>query len=171
MKQFNLNEYLANPSRKIVTRDGKPVRIICTDAKGNAPIIGLVSYENSEAALNATKDGIINGVLDLFFTPEKETEEPIITCDNIPLNWSLGKLKAKKFDVSTLAPFNKVLTRNNLDDTWRPNFFGYINNEFQHRNISCFGFCWKYCIPYNEETQHLVGTKDDCPEYYKWWEE
>ena len=30
MKQFNLNEYLANPQRKIITRDGRPVRIIST---------------------------------------------------------------------------------------------------------------------------------------------
>ena len=27
------------------------------------------------------------------------------------------------------------------------------------------------CIPYNEETKHLLGTKEYCPEYYKWWEE
>lgn len=80
------------------------------------------------------------------------------------------KPNVERFDVNTLVPFNKVLVRNNLDDIWRPNFFGYINNE-NHKNISCFGFCWKYCIPYNEETKHLVGTKDDCPEYYKWWEE
>ena len=33
MKPFNLQEYLANPSRKVVTRDGRQVRIICTDAK------------------------------------------------------------------------------------------------------------------------------------------
>lgn len=170
MKQFNLDEYLKNPSRKIVTRDGKPVRIICTDAKSNAPIIVLVPYENSEVALNATKDGIINGDLDLFFTPENETEEYIITCDNIPLNWSCGKPKVDRFDVSTLVPFNKVLVRNSLDDKWKPNFFGYINNE-NHKNISCFGFCWKYCIPYNEETKHLAGTNEDCPKYYKWWEE
>ena len=81
------------------------------------------------------------------------------------------KPKVERFDVSTLAPFNKVLTRNSLNDIWRPNFFGYINNEFQDRNISCFGFYWKYCIPYNEETKHLVGTSEDCPEHYKWWEE
>ncbi len=83
---------------------------------------------------------------------------------------SWDKPKVERFDVSTLVPFNKVLVRNNLDDIWRPNFFGYINNE-NHKNISCFGFCWKYCIPYNEETKHLVGTSDDYPEYYKWWEE
>lgn len=37
--------------------------------------------------------------------------------------------------------------------------------------VYCSGEYFKVCIPYNEETKHLVGTKDDCPEYYKWWEE
>ena len=71
MKQFNLEEYLANPTKRVVTRDGRPVRIICTDAKGICPVVGLVAYENYELAFNAMKDGRINGVLDLFFAPEK----------------------------------------------------------------------------------------------------
>ena len=80
------------------------------------------------------------------------------------------KPKVEKFDVNTLQPFDKVLVRNYSTDEWKPNFFGYINNENPKTNF-CFGFCLKYCIPYNEETKHLVGTSDDCPEYYKWWEE
>ena len=71
MKQFNLKEYLANPNRKVVTGDGRNVRIICTDAKGICPVVGLVAYENNEVALNATEDGRIDGVLDLFFAPKK----------------------------------------------------------------------------------------------------
>ena len=46
MKEFNLTEYLKNPSQKVITRDGREVRIICTDAKGDEPIIALV-YNNS----------------------------------------------------------------------------------------------------------------------------
>lgn len=42
MKQFSLNEYLANPSRKVVTRDGHSVRIICTDANRFFPIVALI---------------------------------------------------------------------------------------------------------------------------------
>ena len=72
MKQFSLEEYLKNPSKKVVTRDGRKVRIICTDAKGNCPVVGLVDYENYEVALNVTKNGKIDGVLDLFFAPEKK---------------------------------------------------------------------------------------------------
>lgn len=80
------------------------------------------------------------------------------------------KPKLEKFDVNTLHPFDKVLVRNHPTDPWRTTIFGYII-EYPDKTIDCAGFCWKYCIPYNEETKHLVGTKDDCPEYYKWWEE
>lgn len=44
MKQFNLDEYLKNPNRKIVTRDGRAVRIICIDKKSDAwPIVALAT--------------------------------------------------------------------------------------------------------------------------------
>lgn len=42
MEKFNLDEYFANPSRKIVTRDGRKARILCTDARGSYPIIALI---------------------------------------------------------------------------------------------------------------------------------
>ena len=45
MKQFSLEEFLNNPSRKVVTRDGRPVRIVCTDAKRKYKVIGLVEEE------------------------------------------------------------------------------------------------------------------------------
>lgn len=79
MKQFNLEEYLANPSRKVVTRDGKNVRIVCTDLNDrfNRPIIGVVDYKEYENAYAYTEDGIWNqnysaDSLDLFFAPEKK---------------------------------------------------------------------------------------------------
>ena len=76
MKQFNLNEYLANPSRKVVTRNGRSVRIKCTDAKGGHPVIGLVDRGDYEAPKSFTKDGRLwdnteNNSNDLFFGPEK----------------------------------------------------------------------------------------------------
>ena len=77
MKQFNLNEYIANPSRKVVTRDGRPVRIVCTDAMSTHPVVALVrKNENTETMWNFTQDGTYvkgekNGI-DLFFAPEKK---------------------------------------------------------------------------------------------------
>ena len=77
MKQFNLEEYLANPSRKIITRDGRNARIICTDAKGKYPVIALIEIENNndEVISIFQKDGQFaqNDIYkeDLFFAPEK----------------------------------------------------------------------------------------------------
>ena len=77
MKQFNLKEYLANPSREVVTRSGHSVRIICTDARNNNyPIIALVSLKGgTEVVCAYTKNGTRLGdkinVDDLFFESEK----------------------------------------------------------------------------------------------------
>ena len=80
MKQFNLEEYLKNPSRKVVTRDGRSVRIRCTDRKSEEqPIVALVESltEDSEYVGTYRKDGrwSTSGCasdLDLFFAPEKK---------------------------------------------------------------------------------------------------
>ena len=77
------------------------------------------------------------------------------------------KPKKEKFDVNTLQPFDKVLLRTNERNIWEPDFFGYKDGNW----IMCVTTGNVECIPYNEETKHLVGTKEDCPEYYKWWEE
>ena len=78
MKPFNLEEYLANPNKKVVTRDGRTVeRILCTDAVGNYPIVALVkTYDGtSDRAIMYTKEGMyINGQTngyDLFFASER----------------------------------------------------------------------------------------------------
>ena len=77
MKEFNLNEYLKNPSQKVVTRDGREVRIICTDAKNDEPIIALVynKIRDEENVYTYNKDGYFyknnDSCLDLFFAPIK----------------------------------------------------------------------------------------------------
>ena len=77
MKEFNLEEYLKNPDREVVTRDGRKVRIICTDRKGDTPIIALVNDANDgqEYGYAFYSDGKFfrDGVeeLDLFFAPTK----------------------------------------------------------------------------------------------------
>ena len=78
MKEFNLNEFLKDPSKKVVTRDGREVRIICTDAKGDEPIIALVYNNNrdEENVYTYNRDGSFYGdnydCLDLFFAPVKK---------------------------------------------------------------------------------------------------
>ena len=77
MKQFNLEEYLKNPSRKVVTRDGSKVRIICTDKNGDCPIVALITTLDGVAEETVTykENGKFFGDTsyryDLFFAPEK----------------------------------------------------------------------------------------------------
>ena len=75
MEKFSLEEYLKNPSRKVVTRDGKRVRIVCTDRLSIYPVIGLVNTDEEEEVLFYTDNGNIFATItseyDLFFTPEK----------------------------------------------------------------------------------------------------
>ena len=78
MRPFNLDEYLKNPSRKIITRSGRKIkRVLCTDARGPYPVIVLIERPDviADEAHSYTKDGkFCSGEthpFDLFFTPER----------------------------------------------------------------------------------------------------
>ena len=75
MKQFSLEEYLKNPSKRVVTRDGRNVRIICTDHDNiSYPIVGAI--KGYDFPFCFSEDGCVVGskctdANDLFFAPEK----------------------------------------------------------------------------------------------------
>ena len=79
MKEFSLEEYLKNPEREVVTRDGQNARIICTDRKdANYPIVALIKRKSieEESIFHYTKEGKMHTYdglsdADLFFAPEK----------------------------------------------------------------------------------------------------
>ena len=78
MKPFNLKEYLKNPNRKIVTRDGVAVRIICTDFDREYPIVGAIKEHTFPTLF--TEKGCYNSdgtssPCDLFFAPEKKEKK------------------------------------------------------------------------------------------------
>ena len=83
--------------------------------------------------------------------------------------------KKEKFDPKTLKPFDNVLVRDNCESEWQCDLFSYITDDsegfpyrFPYRCVVC---SYRYCIPYNDETKHLVGTSDEAPEYYRYWED
>ena len=89
-------------------------------------------------------------------------------------DWSKFKVPIKKFDPKDFKPFDKVLLREGYGFKWYPTFLENILKEPSGKYSAVeliIGYKWDMCIPYNDETKHLVGTTDDCPEYYKWWEE
>ena len=80
------------------------------------------------------------------------------------------KPKKERFDPKTLQPFDKVLVKDDYE-IWQVEFFSHISQREPEGWCQCSGDRYYFCIPYNEETKHLVGTQEDCPEYYKWWED
>lgn len=79
------------------------------------------------------------------------------------------ELVHNKFDIPTLKPFeSKVLVRDYDNQIWIPTFWGkYLEDDSNCRYLTTNG-CYKYCIPY-EGNEHLLGTTNDCDEYYKTW--
>ena len=78
--------------------------------------------------------------------------------------------KKEKFDPKTLNPFDRVLVRNYKTTKWRCDHFSYFDGDNYN---PCIASCCSYtfCIPYNDDTKHLLGTTDEAPEYYKYWED
>ena len=79
-------------------------------------------------------------------------------------------LKKNKFNPATLKPFDRVLVRDNKGEFWCCDLFSNIKKGETDYPYLCVGGTFEYCIPYNDETKHLVGTTDEAPEYYRYWE-
>ena len=75
MKQFNLEEYLKDPSKKIVTRDGRAVKIYCTDYIDKCCLFVIGKIEGNAYSYSFREDGRFldhkETDNDLFFVPEK----------------------------------------------------------------------------------------------------
>ena len=110
---------------------------------------------------SATPDGrylyCFNGECILF--PSKEQRD-----------WSKFNPKKPKFDPKTLQPYMKVLVCNCDGDIWRCSIFSHIYGKDNLPSV-CNGIGYKYCIPYNDDTKHLVGTNEEAPECYRYWED
>ena len=88
-------------------------------------------------------------------------------------NWDTTNYRIKpkeKFDPKTLKPFDKVLVRNTHFQTWCCNLFSNIDNRGEYPYI-CMSSAYNMVIPYDKNTEHLVGTADDVPDYYRYWED
>ena len=132
------------------------------------PITAKAYNKNKNSMKNAcfTKDGAYmldyDGECVLF--PSKDQRD----WSKFERFWD--KPKAERFDPKTLQPFDKVLAKDGFSSKWTCSFFSHMDNDVSFP-VYCSGGYFKVCIPYNEETKHLVGTSDDCPEYYKWWKD
>ena len=82
----------------------------------------------------------------------------------------LRRLIKHKFDPKTLQPFDKVLVRDYNTEKWECDFFSHTieSGVYKYATIKCV---FRQCIPYNDDTKHLVCTTEEAPEFYRYWEE
>lgn len=114
----------------------------------------------------------INSGTDVIIDIEGNRYILLSSCEETYLNFKYQdnyELVSDKFDITTLKPFDKVLVRDDNDENWAINWYGYYNKE--DNTFRCIGNCdigWEQCVPY-EGNEHLLGTTNDCDEYYKNW--
>ena len=122
------------------------------------PIIVTTDTGNAECF---TADGKMHTYNDecLLF-PSKEQRD-----------WSKFKPKKPKFDLKTLKPFDKVLVRDTNSQKWKIQLFSNIVELDIDYKYLCLTNPYRYCIPYNDDTKHLVWTNEEAPEFYRYWED
>ena len=84
-------------------------------------------------------------------------------------DWSKFKPKKPKFDPKTLKPFDKVLARDTVKGQWICTFYSHEKKDIYKYVTTDYNY--SYCIPYNDDTKHLVGTSEEAPEFYRYWED
>ena len=142
-----------------------------------SPIIGEVEFKrikyceypivtrckNGNRILSFTKDG-------LFFPEGVQGECIMLFPSKDQRDWSKFKIKKPKFDPKTLKPFDKVLVRDINSEKWKIQLFSHIIKNCFPSEYHCIGSCYNFCIPYNDDTKHLVETNEEAPEFYRYWD-
>lgn len=143
--------------------------IVCISGMGYLTYGIVKSIDNSSKKLEYY---VLNDMSTLDFEDwlsfEDKQIQPITETQQIILFDTLAK-RGKAWDAEkkqivdlklkwTPKPFDKVVVRCGKADKWSIDFFSYkVSNGY-----ICTGDAWfGYCLPYNEETAHLLGTTDD----------
>lgn len=79
-------------------------------------------------------------------------------------------VKEEKFDPKTLKAFDRVLVRYTAGSKWKCDLFSDMNGFIDYP-YHCISGYYECCIPYNDDTKYLLGTKNKAPEFYRYWED
>ena len=91
--------------------------------------------------------------------------------------------KKEKFNPKTLKVFDKILVRDSHIGNWFAAHFSHIAFDLSEYDLDDCGekldfiICttgsadFSYCVPFNDDTKHLVGTTDEAPDFYRYWED
>ena len=119
-----------------------------------------IKYKNGKN-IDGVEQGVILSITDEVYDVAVTNNMGVYVSIAEQDDW---ELVSNKFDINTLKPFDKVLMRSSNAREWVGTFYShYSNNKF----YGC-GMCCDQCVPY-EENQHLLGTTNDCDEYFKNW--
>ena len=136
---------------------------------GEIEFCSIIEYANYPIILSCKK-GTIWFSKEGLFDIENEGAECVLFPSKDQRDWekfTAPWYKKDRFDPKTLKPFDRVLVRDRDVEHWICGLFSHIVND----EYLCIGSCYKHCIPYNDDTKHLVGTTDEAPEYYRYWED
>lgn len=84
-------------------------------------------------------------------------------------DWSTFKAPIEKFNILALKPFEQVIGRDSNDEEWKCDFFNNYDINKSTYKFRCISSFYVQCVPYNEETKHLIGTTDMPPKKYINW--
>ena len=165
-ENLNLAEILKDCPKgtKLYSTIHGDVELVKVYIKDNAYPIEIKIGESSGMICDFTNDGRLLGDFpgECTLFPSKKQRD-----------WSKFKSNQSKFDPKTLQPFDKVLVRTGTKrfHVWLPDFISIPPNEVDE-TILCMTIDTDIImvVPYNEETKHLLGTSDEAPEFYRYWE-
>lgn len=80
-------------------------------------------------------------------------------------------LKKERFDPKTLQTFDKVLVRDINSSKWKIQLFSHVIERDVDYPFVCITNPYRYCIPFNDDTKHLLDTNEEAPEFYRCWED
>ena len=116
---------------------------------------GIISFTKEGYYMKYTPDG------ECLLFPSKEMRD----WSKFIAPWN----KKEKFDPKTLKVFDKVLVKV-TNSKWKVSLFSHCDYNYVYPYV-CIDGIYKYCIPYNDETKHLIGTTEEAPEKQKEWDE
>ena len=143
-----------------------------------SPLFGEVEFQNVTDGIifpiTVSKDGDTYNFTLEGRTFIKREGKCLLFPSKYEQDWSKFKPKKMKFDPNTLQVFDKVLVRLTKDGVWHATLFSHYDKEVKwgcYPFVTTSGKSYPMCIPYNDDTKHLVGTDKDAPEYYRYWED
>ena len=144
-----------------------------------SPIYGKVQFDSITPTHVSffTPIGVYLIPQDGYFDSAVPDAEIIIYPSKENRDWSTFKVQKPKFDINSLQPFDKVLVRDGMDDDWQADLFSHREDNYKsihvpnvEKRFFCIGSHWGQCIPYNDDTKHLIGTTNKAPDFYVTWD-